>query len=122
MTQYARGRRKEYEVVKRFRAHGWLAQRSAGSHGLWDVVAVKAGTLPVFVQVKYTARWELRTPKRHTWEDANSDALLKLGDETWSDTVLDVEVWVYERGNAEPHIFCPWQGRWVKEPATSADW
>lgn len=108
MTQYARGRRKEYDVVKRLRAAGWLAQRSAGSHGLWDVVAVKAGALPLFVQVKY-GRF------KHAWEDKNSAALLRLGDETVTDTPLDVEVWAYAYGIADPVIYSPWQGKWVEE-------
>jgi len=116
VTQYARGRRKEWAVVKRLRASGWLAQRSAGSHGLWDVAAVKAGSLPLFVQVKYAKRGE------RAWQDKNSDALLALGDETMTDTPLDVEVWAFAYGEKDPVIFTPWQGRWVREPASSGDW
>ena len=30
----------EREIVKAYKAHGWDAMRTAGSHGPWDVVAV----------------------------------------------------------------------------------
>jgi Holliday junction resolvase hjc len=119
MTQYARGRRKEWDVVKRLRAAGWFAQRSAGSRGLWDVVAVKPEHRPLFVQVKYTKGGPMRNV---AWQDKNSDALLALGDETKTDTPLDAEVWVYTYGVKDPTTYAPWQGRWVKEPASSGDW
>ena len=99
MTQYARGRRKEYEVVRRLRAVGWDAQRSAGSHGLWDVAALKSGQPPKFVQVKYTKR------AGTGWQDDNWARLAALGR---SFTVpVDVEAWVFHWGVAEPQVWVP---------------
>ena len=92
MTQYARGRRKEWDVVKRLRADGWLAQRSAGSHGLWDVVAVKPGHRARLIQVKYSRDGAFR-------RDENASALLALAA---NDAVVDVEVWVYRYGRSYP--------------------
>jgi Holliday junction resolvase len=108
MTQYARGRRKEWDVCKRLRDRGWLATRSAGSHGLWDVVAVRRGRPPVFVQVKYTAR-------KSAWQDGNARELLGVAVE-W-ETAADFEVWVYTKGRAAPEVFTPeWTyGRWYWE-------
>ena len=94
MTQYARGRRKEWDVVKRLRADGWAAQRSAGSHGLWDVCAKKRGRCARFVQVKYTADGR--------WEDKNTDALLALAADDDPD---DLEVWVYRKGIKDPVVY-----------------
>lgn len=49
---YQAGRRMEYESVKRWRAKGYDANRSAGSHGHWDVVAVRSGRSVELVQCK----------------------------------------------------------------------
>jgi hypothetical protein len=55
MTQYARGVRKEYELVKELREAGWHVIRAAGSHGLADVIAIDALSRDIrFYQVKYS--------------------------------------------------------------------
>ena len=41
MTNYARGVRYEREVVNLFKDAGYVAQRTAGSHSWFDVVATK---------------------------------------------------------------------------------
>ena len=48
---YERGRRAEYMAVKQLEAAGYKAVRSAGSHGLWDVMAVNANGVRL-IQVK----------------------------------------------------------------------
>jgi len=43
MTNYTRGRDYEYKTVNLLRDQGYHAQRTAGSHGLFDAVAVGHG-------------------------------------------------------------------------------
>jgi predicted RNA binding protein YcfA (HicA-like mRNA interferase family) len=50
MTNYTRGRAKEYRVAKRLRAQGWTVLRTAGSHGPFDLIAIKEPTLSQFDQ------------------------------------------------------------------------
>lgn len=40
MTSYTRGRDFEYRIVNGFRAKGIYATRTAGSHGIFDVIAI----------------------------------------------------------------------------------
>ena len=96
---YARGRRKEYDVLRRLRAAGWHAQRTAGSHGLFDVVAIKGGQPVKLVQVKYTKRPGL------AWADANWHSLAAFGRD--SSIPADVEAWVYRFGVAAPQVWVP---------------
>jgi Holliday junction resolvase len=51
MTNYSRGRSKEYETMKRLKADGWKCSRSAMSHGPVDVFAAKGGIVRL-IQVK----------------------------------------------------------------------
>ncbi len=51
MTNYRRGAAAEYKCVAALEAAGYVAQRSAGSHGPWDVCAVGANGVRL-VQVK----------------------------------------------------------------------
>jgi len=37
---YIKGRRKEYAIVNKLKAESFIAQRSAGSHSPFDVVAI----------------------------------------------------------------------------------
>lgn len=93
MTQYQRGRAKEWAVCKRLRENGYEAIRSAGSHGLFDVVGV-SDLDAVLIQVKYT-RLRGAVPKDENWEKFE---------------VLDVPgnvhkyVYVYRYGNAVPEV------------------
>lgn len=51
VTNYQRGRDKEYEVIKILEKAGYTAFRTAGSHGVFDVIAINPlGTR--FIQVK----------------------------------------------------------------------
>jgi len=38
-SKYIRGRRAEYKVIAKLKADGYSTIRSAGSKGLWDIVA-----------------------------------------------------------------------------------
>ena len=41
MTNYKKGARLEREVVNIFKEHGYIAQRTAGSHSPFDITLVK---------------------------------------------------------------------------------
>lgn len=49
---YRRGRRLEYIIVDMFNSSGWLVHRSAGSHGIADVIAIKKDVV-LLIQCKY---------------------------------------------------------------------
>ena len=92
MSQYARGRRKEYEVQKTMRERGLQVVRSASSKGLWDVTAAGGG-FTYLIQAKYTKA-------KKYYEDKNCKELreLEVGEGTKK------ELWVYYFGNSTPEI------------------
>lgn len=49
---YARGAAFERTIVEHVRGFGWFAVRSAGSHGLVDVLAIDQNGGPHFIQCK----------------------------------------------------------------------
>lgn len=51
VSQYARGRAKEYRAMTMLRQEGWFVARSAASHGPVDLFAAKAGKI-LLIQVK----------------------------------------------------------------------
>jgi Holliday junction resolvase len=51
MTNYTRGRSREYQTMHSLRAEGWFCSRSAMSHGPVDVFAAKDGVVRL-IQVK----------------------------------------------------------------------
>jgi Holliday junction resolvase len=51
MTNYTRGRNREYQTMNALRRDGWVCSRSAMSHGPVDVFAAKSGKI-LLVQVK----------------------------------------------------------------------
>jgi Holliday junction resolvase len=51
-TNYERGAKRERDLLVKLRAEGWYAERTAGSHGEADLIALKAGTVPLLIQVK----------------------------------------------------------------------
>ena len=78
--RYRIGRRVEYRIKKLLEEHGYQVIRSAGSHGQWDLIAIKAGHVRL-IQVKKGK------VQRHKYKD-----LLPL----WSmPCVLSKEVWFY---------------------------
>lgn len=50
--QYQAGRRLEYECMARWKRGGYEVARSAGSHGIWDLCAVKHGQPVNLIQCK----------------------------------------------------------------------
>lgn len=90
-TNYASGRRKEWETVKRLKAEGYKCVRSAGSHGLWDVCAVGYGQVRL-IQIKYTQSGYVppaETSEFKAWAVA---------------PMISKEIWVYTKGRAEPEV------------------
>jgi len=82
-TAYARGRSREYQVLRKLRAEGWYCSRSAASHGPVDVFAAKDGEIHM-IQVK-SGRGRLRSGDRET---------LKL----WAQAYAGIaEVWYFSR-------------------------
>jgi Holliday junction resolvase len=56
MTQYSRGADFERKVGKDLQAHGWFSNRSAGSRGVIDLMAVAPGPEVLFIQCKRDGR------------------------------------------------------------------
>ncbi len=52
MTAYARGAARERDLVKLLRADGYSVNRTPGSHGVADVIALKSRRGPLLVQLK----------------------------------------------------------------------
>jgi Holliday junction resolvase len=88
VTQYGRGRAKEYRCMELLRRDGWVVGRSAGSHSPVDVFAAKEGRV-LLVQVK---RGRARVGAEELRE------LVK-----WAEAFdADAEVWHFKgRGNLE---------------------
>jgi Holliday junction resolvase len=55
MTQYGRGAAKERRAMALLQTLGFIVYRSAGSHGMADLVALHCHTPPLLVQVKASA-------------------------------------------------------------------
>lgn len=41
--RYGKGRDQEYKIMKKLREQGYIAFRSAGSHGMFDVIGIHTG-------------------------------------------------------------------------------
>jgi len=85
-TAYARGRSREYQVLRKLRSEGWYCSRSAASHGPVDVFAAKNGKVRM-IQVK-SGRGRLKPGDRET---------LKRWAQAFAGTV---EVWYFGRRRA----------------------
>ena len=70
MTHYTTGRRIEYRVVEILRSLGYLVIRSAGSHGLVDVVGLRKDGV-VLVQCKRGGKMGLRD-RLEFWREATA--------------------------------------------------
>ncbi len=82
-TAYARGRSREYQVLKMLRSEGWYCSRSAASHGPVDVFAAKEGRIRM-IQVK-SGRGRLKPGDRE---------ILRLWAQAYAGTT---EVWYFRR-------------------------
>ena len=61
---YKQGRDLEYEVTEIFKKEGWIAQRTAGSHSIFDVMLVKLS--PKMEKIVFVAFVQCKTSKRDT--------------------------------------------------------
>lgn len=52
MTAYHRGVYLEQQTVAALDQYGWFVTRAAGSHGVADLIALRAGKKPLLVQCK----------------------------------------------------------------------
>jgi Holliday junction resolvase len=50
------GTKRERDLVERLRADGWICTRTPASLGTMDIIALKAGEIPRFIQVKGTKK------------------------------------------------------------------
>lgn len=55
MSNYTKGRRAEYKVMRILEVAGYDCIRSSGSHTLWDVVAINKSQVR-FIQVKINCK------------------------------------------------------------------
>ena len=89
MTNYYKGRAREYRVLHRLRSDGWFCTRSAASHSPVDIFAGKGGQT-LMIQVK-SGRGRLAGTERK--------ALIE-----WSKAFNGrVEVWRFKKGS-KPEI------------------
>lgn len=54
-ANYTKGRRWEYALKKQWEANGYMVLRTAGSHGPFDLVAIKNGCYIALIQAKVCA-------------------------------------------------------------------
>jgi Holliday junction resolvase len=91
MTNYSRGRSREYETMKILRTDGWVCARSAMSHGPVDIYAAKNGIVRL-IQVK------------------SGSSRMKKGDleilKCWGDHFDAIaEIWYFKkRGKLQKHV------------------
>lgn len=51
-TNYQRGAKRERDALEYLRGLGYYAERTAGSHGVADIIALKKDHTPMLIQVK----------------------------------------------------------------------
>jgi Holliday junction resolvase len=56
MTRYAVGATFERKVKKELESRAWSVTRAAGSHGMWDLVAIAPGPTVAYIQCKKDAK------------------------------------------------------------------
>ena len=89
MNAYRRGRVVEYACVRELRQRGWWAQRTAGSHSPFDVVAWRCDGVRL-IQVKSVAG------------GGSATAAVRRGDRAWlwneppDIEGVDLETWVWD--------------------------
>jgi|SRR5690606_1485865 len=102
MSNYKRGRAKEYETIRLLEPLGFTCTRSASSQGLWDVVAVRADETRL-IQTKYTK-------DAHFSEDDNCQLLRELP----VHPSVRKELWIFQYGKGLVEI------RDLKQPKPDA--
>ena len=63
-THYEIGRRFEYKVAKQMRDAGYVVMRTAGSHGFYDLIAIRNASPHVVVMVQCKTTQTYRQAKR----------------------------------------------------------
>ena len=77
MTNYRRGREFEHRVRRMLEGDGYFTVRSAGSRGLFDLVALQPGTIPMLIQVRIDGRLSSgKEEKRHAHDPITELTLL----------------------------------------------
>mgnify|MGYP001117449469 CR=1 FL=1 len=94
---YRRGAAKENRRARQLEADGWVCAVTRGSHGPFDILAVRAGRRPRLEQVKST-----RTPFS-SFPPREREQLLELGRRAGADVFL---VWFPPRSN-DPVVIPP---------------
>lgn len=84
---YVKGRRLEYRALKALEADGYMASRTAGSHGVFDIVAFKGIEPALLIQVKCNIS-----------EAAAMKELKKMRKLFHEFVPANFEVWVYHTG------------------------
>ena len=83
MSRYAKGRRIEYEIMYMMQKKGYYVIRSAGSHGMIDVVAIRKGEVRL-IQAK-TKKSSLSEDIRvRRWIDQYITKEAKISVEWWA--------------------------------------
>lgn len=90
MTRYTSGRKAEYEVMDNLGEKGWITGRTAGSHGVMDVIAFKDGEIRV-IQCK-AIRYKTKK-KKVRWHKFNED-IKKLRTIRAGASLVMRELWV----------------------------
>ena len=91
MTNYSRGRTREYRVMKMLEKVGYTCFRMAGSHGLFDVIALGKDHMKL-IQVKYN--------QNASPAERESIALFTLGPKE-----VSKEIWLFRTGRRDPIIY-----------------
>lgn len=93
MNKYAKGRRLEYKAKKILEAQGYTVFRTAGSHGLFDLVAINKAWLKLIQVKSNNTLTKIEYEKLRAFNNYPSKFLRGYK-----------EVWHFENGKPEPHI------------------
>ncbi len=87
MSNYSKGRKREYDVMDILKKAGYQCLRTAGSHGMWDVIAIGPSNIRL-IQVKLN-----RTP---TPAERRAIEEFRVAPRTTK------EVWMFRTGARKP--------------------
>ena len=94
MNSYAKGARLERKALHALEAEGYVCTRSAGSHGVWDITAVRGVEPVLLIQVKANL------------SEAAAMKVLKMMRKRFHQWApIEVQVWTYLDGYEEPYIY-----------------
>ena len=85
-TNYKRGVKKEREAMKQLEAVGYEAMRTAGSHGIFDVIAT--GPTVRFIQIK-------RIKQENSWKSEYEAEVEKIKQLNKPAGAITYEYWVW---------------------------